>query len=138
MRQVKAEVHFTVNIDEEDGCYWAEIVEIPGCFVSGRSLAEIHDALTEAVRASVPASGLEVRLPELGLAPGRARRARPRPPRQLRQPAGPAGGRVVPHPALTCIAGDAGGSTRSRDGRRGEGARPAKLVSLAGRRPGPC
>lgn len=135
MRQVKAEVHFTVNIDEEDGSYWAEIVEVPGCFVSGRSLSEIHDALTEAVRATVPASSLEVRLPGLALAPGRARRARPRP---LRQPAGPAGGRVVPHPALTCIAGDAGGSTRSRDPRRGEGARPGKLVSLAGRRSGPC
>jgi predicted RNase H-like HicB family nuclease len=49
MRQVRAEVHFTVNIDEEDGSYWAEVVEIPGCFLWGRSVEEIRAALPQAV-----------------------------------------------------------------------------------------
>ena len=38
-----------MNIDEEDGSYWAEIVEIPGCFLWGRSIAEIRDALPRAM-----------------------------------------------------------------------------------------
>lgn len=57
MHQVRAEVHFTVNIDEEDGCYWAEVAEIPGCFVWGRSKAEIRDALEEAIHATVHSTG---------------------------------------------------------------------------------
>lgn len=69
MRQVKAELHFTVNIDEEDGSYWAEIVEIPGCFVWGRSMEEIRDGLTEAVHGSPGATGMQVVLRDLRSVP---------------------------------------------------------------------
>ena len=29
--------------------YWSEIAELPGCFASGRTLTELHEALGEAV-----------------------------------------------------------------------------------------
>jgi predicted RNase H-like HicB family nuclease len=29
--------------------YWSEIAELPGCFASGRTLSELHEALGEAV-----------------------------------------------------------------------------------------
>lgn len=75
MRQVKAELHFTVNIDEEDGCYWAEIVEIPGCYVWGRSMEEIRAGLTEAMHGSPTGVGMQVVLRDLHLVPDPARRS---------------------------------------------------------------
>jgi len=32
----------------EDGSYWAEVKELPGCFASGFSLDELRDSLVEA------------------------------------------------------------------------------------------
>jgi len=29
--------------------YWSEIAELPGCFASGRTLIELHEALAEAI-----------------------------------------------------------------------------------------
>lgn len=36
-------------IHEEDGSYWAEVKELPGCFASGATLDELKDALVEAI-----------------------------------------------------------------------------------------
>lgn len=41
---------FHVTIHEEDGSYWADVTELPGCFASGATLDELHDALLEAIR----------------------------------------------------------------------------------------
>ena len=41
---------FTVNLhQEEDGSFWAEVVELPGCFASGEDLNELREALEEAI-----------------------------------------------------------------------------------------
>jgi predicted RNase H-like HicB family nuclease len=45
---------FELNYDlvvpgEEDGTYWAEVLLLPGCFVSGDSIEEIEEALQEAL-----------------------------------------------------------------------------------------
>lgn len=42
-------MEFHAEIHEEDGSYWAEVRELPGCFASGRSLDELKDALLEAI-----------------------------------------------------------------------------------------
>ncbi len=36
--------------EEEDGSYWAEVRELPGCFASGTSLDELRDALIESIQ----------------------------------------------------------------------------------------
>lgn len=38
-----------VHIHEEEGSYWAEVVELPGCFASGDNLDELKEALLEAI-----------------------------------------------------------------------------------------
>lgn len=41
---------FTARVNEEDdGTYWAEIVELPGCFATGDSLEELRSGLSEAI-----------------------------------------------------------------------------------------
>jgi predicted RNase H-like HicB family nuclease len=44
-----AEREFRVLVHEEDGSYWAEVAELPGCFASGQNLDELRDAITEAI-----------------------------------------------------------------------------------------
>ena len=39
----------TVQIRPERPGYWALVVELPGCFASGRSLGELGEALGEAI-----------------------------------------------------------------------------------------
>jgi predicted RNase H-like HicB family nuclease len=39
----------TVTIHRESDHLWAEVAELPGCFASGRDLAELGDALAEAI-----------------------------------------------------------------------------------------
>ena len=44
-------MEFHVQIHEEDdGTYWAEVKELPGCFASGDNLEELKEALFEAIR----------------------------------------------------------------------------------------
>jgi predicted RNase H-like HicB family nuclease len=43
-------MELTVRVHQEDGSYWAEVVELPGCFASGETLDELRTALDEAVR----------------------------------------------------------------------------------------
>ena len=33
----------------EEDAYWAEVLELPGCFASGGTLTELKDALAEAI-----------------------------------------------------------------------------------------
>ncbi|HEY3541019.1 MAG TPA: type II toxin-antitoxin system HicB family antitoxin [Gaiellaceae bacterium] len=42
-------MEFHALIHEEDGSYWAEVKELPGCFASGSTLDELKEALVEAL-----------------------------------------------------------------------------------------
>jgi predicted RNase H-like HicB family nuclease len=42
-------VELQALIHEEDGSYWAEVKELPGCFASGATLDELKEALVEAI-----------------------------------------------------------------------------------------
>lgn len=42
-------MEITVEVHREDGSYWSEVSELPGCFASGRTLSELTEALEEAV-----------------------------------------------------------------------------------------
>lgn len=44
-------------IHEEDGRYWAEVQELPGCFASGADLDELKEALLEAIQMYVDDGG---------------------------------------------------------------------------------
>lgn len=46
---MKERVHLTARIHQEDGSYWAEIAELPGCFASGETLDELREAIEESV-----------------------------------------------------------------------------------------
>ena len=62
--QLNAQVH------EEDGIYWAEVAELPGCFASGHTLDELTEVLTESIRLYLAGSGTApdaIRLDELRL-----------------------------------------------------------------------
>ncbi len=39
----------TIRLHQDDSAYWAEVVELPGCFASGRNLDELKEALQEAI-----------------------------------------------------------------------------------------
>ncbi len=59
---VEATLDYTVTVHEEDGAYWAEVEELPGCFAAGDSAEELRDALMEAIGLylSTPASRVTV------------------------------------------------------------------------------
>ena len=41
---------FTVRVNhEDDGSYWGEVVELPGCFASGFTMDELLEGLSEAI-----------------------------------------------------------------------------------------
>jgi predicted RNase H-like HicB family nuclease len=54
------ELHASIHVDD-DGSYWAEVKELPGCFASGRTLDELKEALFEAIEMCLPDA--EPRLP---------------------------------------------------------------------------
>jgi predicted RNase H-like HicB family nuclease len=60
-------VELTVRVHEEGGSYWAEVVELPGCFASGDTLDELRAGLDEAVRmcSDQPPGGAPLRVEEL-------------------------------------------------------------------------
>lgn len=41
---------FIADFHWEDGSFWAEVPDLPGCFASGASLNELVVALDEAIR----------------------------------------------------------------------------------------
>lgn len=52
-----AEREFRVLVHEEDGSYWAEVADLPGCFASGRNLDELREAVVEAITLYVAGDG---------------------------------------------------------------------------------
>ena len=40
---------YTVAVHQEGDTLWAEVEELPGCFATGRDLAELEEALVEAI-----------------------------------------------------------------------------------------
>ena len=42
-------IRLKVFIHHDGAEYWSEIAELPGCFASGSTLSELHEALGEAV-----------------------------------------------------------------------------------------
>ena len=65
MSEISGEINYTVRVHSEaDGSYWAEVSELPGCFASGESEAELWEALAEAVEIylSTPDSKIKVRV----------------------------------------------------------------------------
>lgn len=38
-----------VEVHREDGSYWAQVRELPGCFASGDTVAELIESVEEAV-----------------------------------------------------------------------------------------
>lgn len=44
------DVEYVVRVKhEDDDSYWAEVLDLPGCFASGDTLDELMDALREAI-----------------------------------------------------------------------------------------
>ena len=44
-----APMELTAHVHLEDGSYWAEVEELPGCFASGETLDELMAGLSEAI-----------------------------------------------------------------------------------------
>ncbi len=44
MQELTVKVHY-----DDDDMAWAEVVELPGCFASGESAAELTEAIEEAI-----------------------------------------------------------------------------------------
>lgn len=44
------ELEVIVHHDSETGAYWAEVVQLPGCFAAGQTREELDKSLAEAVR----------------------------------------------------------------------------------------
>ncbi|HEX8085475.1 MAG TPA: type II toxin-antitoxin system HicB family antitoxin [Solirubrobacteraceae bacterium] len=42
-------MELTIRLRAEGDGYWADVVELPGCFASGQTLDELREALEEAV-----------------------------------------------------------------------------------------
>lgn len=43
-------MELTANIHREDGGYWADVPELPGCFASGDTFDELFNSLFEGIR----------------------------------------------------------------------------------------
>jgi predicted RNase H-like HicB family nuclease len=65
-----AKVAFHVLLHEEDdGSYWAEVEELPGCFASGFSLDELKEAAVEAMQLWLP-KGIKLDTPRWAVVNG--------------------------------------------------------------------
>lgn len=42
-------MELTARIHTEEGCYWADVAELPGCFAAGDMLDELFESLQESV-----------------------------------------------------------------------------------------
>jgi predicted RNase H-like HicB family nuclease len=58
-----------VFIHHEGAEYWSDIAELPGCFASGRTLNELHEALGEAIGLYLWDEPAEVDPNELSIGP---------------------------------------------------------------------
>jgi predicted RNase H-like HicB family nuclease len=43
-------VELTVNVHLENGSYWADVPELPGCFASGDTLDELFSSVREGIQ----------------------------------------------------------------------------------------
>ena len=60
-------MQYTVMVFEaepEEGGYWAQVVELPGCYTSGETLDEVRDNARDAIESWLEAFGAEAGLPE--------------------------------------------------------------------------
>ncbi len=46
-----------VRVHHEEGSYWAEVVELPGCFASGDTFDELLDSLHEGISLYIEDAG---------------------------------------------------------------------------------
>ncbi len=46
-------MNFTAEVHFEDGSYWAQVRELPGCFASGDTLDELFEGLREAIQTTL-------------------------------------------------------------------------------------
>lgn len=62
-------VDYRVIVHEEpdEDCFWAEVVEVPGCFASGRDLSELEEALAEALGLALSVGSSRIRFEGLHL-----------------------------------------------------------------------
>ncbi|MGH9107969.1 MAG: type II toxin-antitoxin system HicB family antitoxin [Acidimicrobiales bacterium] len=61
------DLRYTVRVHEEDGGLWATVTEMPGLFVSGDSIDEIREALTEAMSLYMSSHNVTVQFHDLQL-----------------------------------------------------------------------
>lgn len=45
----KLDIQVAIHEDEETGGYWASVVQLPGCYATGRTRGELIEALSEAI-----------------------------------------------------------------------------------------
>jgi predicted RNase H-like HicB family nuclease len=50
-------MELTANIHREDGSYWADVSELPGCFASGGNLDELLASLREGIQLYLESDG---------------------------------------------------------------------------------
>ena len=71
--RVTEEVTYTVQVhDEGDEGFWAEVLELPGCFASGRNENELREALLEAISLYLSAPGSPAKVSLLAESPSQA------------------------------------------------------------------
>lgn len=62
VKMSEALVTYQINQHYEEGSYWAEVIDLPGCFASGETLEELQDALAEAIGIYLSTPGTTVTL----------------------------------------------------------------------------
>lgn len=50
---------------EAEGSYWAEVLDLPGCFTQGQTLDEVYHNLTEAIACHLDVEPASVRVGSL-------------------------------------------------------------------------
>ena len=50
-------MNLSARVHAENGTYWAEVAELPGCFASGHTVDELTEALQESIRLYLSGSG---------------------------------------------------------------------------------
>lgn len=56
-------MELTARVHAEDGSYWADVPELPGCFAAGDTLDELFESLREGVTLYLSEEGERPRRP---------------------------------------------------------------------------
>ena len=56
---------YQLEIHLEDGWYWAQVTEMPGCFASGRDLEDLQESLAEAIGMYLSSESVKVTVDEI-------------------------------------------------------------------------